>query len=207
MPSVSICSVRDWTRSAGHILQMTILQSHPADTCWLTHHVSPECLQWHWLLTVAPPNSFMWSSETLVHTTQNLTKQMTFHKFPKSLKGSGQGWIGGQESQRWRRTDSTEIRKVNQKKLPRFNVWKLQRNSLKVAGFVYYRFSANSDKMDFLIYFPLVCFILIVKVRTVIDVWVPPGFLEKWPKIRFYSGSKQIFGHILLRVATLVHGS
>lgn len=46
------------------------------------------------------PTHLIWPMGTLVHIAQNLTEKMAFQKIPKSLKGWGQGYIGGQKSQR-----------------------------------------------------------------------------------------------------------
>lgn len=37
--------VKDWTRSARHLLWVTTQHSHASGACW--HHVSPECSWWH----------------------------------------------------------------------------------------------------------------------------------------------------------------
>lgn len=82
----------DWTRFVGHILWVAIRQSHPADICWLSHHVSPNVHSgiYYAILAVLRPTHPIWPTGTLVHTAQNAAEKMA-SKSPQVTHGVGTG--------------------------------------------------------------------------------------------------------------------
>lgn len=156
----------------------------------------------HWVLMVAflccihsPSTQLIaWDQQGLCSILHRIWLKMGFRKFPKFVKG----WvIGVQKSERWRQTDSTEINMMDHKIIPRFHVWKFQRNTPNIQA-MGATGSVPTVAKGFSINFPLMsCFH--GKCQGCYGYRHFPCILREVP------GSKQNCGHILLRVATLVH--
>lgn len=164
----------------------------------LAYHVSTGYSWWHFyaVFKVPPPSSSHGTNRDFAPFYTESDWRWVSASFPNSLRGD-QGCIGVQKSERWRQTDSTEINMMDHKIIPRFHVWKFQRNTPNIQA-MGATGSVPTVAKGFSINFPLMsCFH--GKCQGCYGYRHFPCILREVP------GSKQNCGHILLRVATLVH--